>query len=193
MARASWGGPSTHVKGVDVMRVLAHPTRVRILGLLRREPMSAPELARELGIGKSSAQWHVNLLAKAGMAQPAGQRVRRGGVGLLFHVPDHLKMDWEAETPRKAKSGVYRAHLVELSTRLELALKETAPKAASNDRLTLREIKLRPADVFAAQETIRLCLERLEELHFEASRAESFLFTLSIALIQIPRSPGERP
>ncbi len=70
----------THrVGGLHAMRALAHPTRVRMMHLLRAEPLSASELARRLGIRFGSAQYHLRSLERAGIALRVGERSRRGG------------------------------------------------------------------------------------------------------------------
>ena len=51
------------------MRALAHPTRVRMLHLLRTETLSASELGRRLRIRFGSAQYHLRTLERAGIAR----------------------------------------------------------------------------------------------------------------------------
>ncbi|GAA2048032.1 helix-turn-helix domain-containing protein [Catenulispora yoronensis] len=51
-----------------MMRALAHPARLAILDILRREgPASATELAPRIGVTPSAASWHLRHLARFGL------------------------------------------------------------------------------------------------------------------------------
>ena len=76
------------------MRALAHPTRVRMLHLLRAEPLSASELARRLGIRFGSAQYHLRSLERAGIALRVGERSRRGGTESCSRCPTACGSTW---------------------------------------------------------------------------------------------------
>lgn len=62
-----------------VLRALAHPLRLRMLTLMWPGPMSAAELARELGISHALASQHLRRLDAAGLVELAEERTRRGG------------------------------------------------------------------------------------------------------------------
>ncbi|MCD0484384.1 helix-turn-helix domain-containing protein [Streptacidiphilus sp. ASG 303] len=62
-----------------VLRALAHPVRLRMMSLLWTVPMSAAELARELGLSHALASQHLRTLHAAGQVELAEVRVRRGG------------------------------------------------------------------------------------------------------------------
>ena len=78
------------------MRALAHPVRLAILDLLRRNgPASATELAPALGASPSVTSWHLRHLASFGMvrdSEPAADRRYRRweavGRGYRFEVPE---------------------------------------------------------------------------------------------------------
>jgi len=58
---------------------LAHPVRLRLLGLLRRDgPSTASKLADELGISSGLSSYHLRQLAAAGHIVPAESGERRG-------------------------------------------------------------------------------------------------------------------
>lgn len=61
------------------LRALAHPVRLRMLTLMWTAPMSAAELARELGISHALASQHLRKLAETGFAELAEVRNHRGG------------------------------------------------------------------------------------------------------------------
>ncbi len=55
---------------------LLHPLRSRLLSLAR-QPASATELARQLGLPRQRVNYHVRALEKAGFLKAAGRRRRR--------------------------------------------------------------------------------------------------------------------
>ena len=60
------------------LRALAHPTRVRLLGLLREQgPGTATTLGRATGASSGETSYHLRVLAQHGLIEPA-QRQGRG-------------------------------------------------------------------------------------------------------------------
>src|SRR5258705_10796197 len=60
------------------LRGLAHPVRLRMLSLLTGAPMSAAEVARELGLTHANASYHLRQLLAAGQLVEAGEGAIRG-------------------------------------------------------------------------------------------------------------------
>jgi DNA-binding transcriptional ArsR family regulator len=55
------------------LRAMAHPTRLRLVGLLRMEgPMTATQAAEHVGESPSSCSFHLRQLAKWGLVEEAG-------------------------------------------------------------------------------------------------------------------------
>lgn len=176
------------------MRALAHPTRVRMLHLLRTEPLSASELARRLEIRFGSAQYHLRTLERAGIARRVEQRRKRGGVEVLFEVPHSLWVDHDTDAPLEMRVAVHRAYLAELQRRLEAAAAEPHhPQDTDRDVFSTREIEIRPEDLPAATEALHAFLHRLDELALERPSADSLPFTASVQLFRIPRSASQHP
>ena len=70
--------PLSNVTDPRVVKALAHPLRVQILGALERRTASPNELAEELGAPLGNVSYHVRQLASAGLLKLAtGQRCRR--------------------------------------------------------------------------------------------------------------------
>ena len=61
------------------LRAMAHPVRLRMLSLLTGAPMSAAEVARELGLTHANASYHLRQLLAAGQLVEAGEESIRGG------------------------------------------------------------------------------------------------------------------
>ena len=84
----------------SVLRVLAHPLRLRILSLLTGAPFSAMELSRELSISRAMASYHLRQLYAAGVIELAEVRPRNGSRERRFsYRPDPAQ---RAAGPRPA-------------------------------------------------------------------------------------------
>jgi DNA-binding transcriptional ArsR family regulator len=60
--------PMTVVPGPDALRALAHPVRLKILGLLRADgPSTATRLADRLGLNSGATSYHLRQLAVHGL------------------------------------------------------------------------------------------------------------------------------
>ena len=68
--------------GIDaVFEALSHPVRRDVLGLLRKGPMSAGELAEHFDIAKPTLSVHFAKLKDAGLVI-----VERRGTSLIYHL-----------------------------------------------------------------------------------------------------------
>ncbi|HWJ42006.1 MAG TPA: helix-turn-helix domain-containing protein, partial [Solirubrobacterales bacterium] len=55
------------------LRAMAHPTRLELIGLLRRGgPLTATRAARQIGESPASCSFHLRQLAKYGLVEEAG-------------------------------------------------------------------------------------------------------------------------
>lgn len=69
----------------EQIQAVTHPTRLRILDLLRR-PDSAAGVARSLGEPRQRVNHHVRELARVGLVTPAGERRRGNFVEQLYEA-----------------------------------------------------------------------------------------------------------
>ncbi len=70
--------PPVPVTDPKALRALAHPVRLALLGLLRREgPKTATEAAPLVGQSIASCSFHLRQLGKYGLVQPAGDGTGR--------------------------------------------------------------------------------------------------------------------
>ena len=64
---------SVELRDAHALRALAHPTRLKLVGLLRlRGPLTATQAARELGETPQRCTFHLGQLAKYGLVEEAG-------------------------------------------------------------------------------------------------------------------------
>jgi DNA-binding transcriptional ArsR family regulator len=64
---------AVELRNPRALRALAHPVRIQLLGLLRREgPLTASEAGRRIGESSGSASYHLRQLARFGLVEEAG-------------------------------------------------------------------------------------------------------------------------
>lgn len=64
------GRPASVVSTSDALRAIAHPLRMRLIGLLRRHgPSTASRLGREVGESSGSTSYHLRQLARYGLVE----------------------------------------------------------------------------------------------------------------------------
>jgi DNA-binding transcriptional ArsR family regulator len=63
------------IEDAQTLRAMAHPLRIRLIGLLRRDgPATASELARRLDESSGSTSYHLRILAKYGFIEDDAER-----------------------------------------------------------------------------------------------------------------------
>src|SRR6185312_16709619 len=89
-----------------VVKALGHPTRVRILGILRDRELASPvELSNELGVPLGTVGYHVRRLESLGFIELARRTQRRGAVEHHYRarpVLDELGAGGAAVAPHPA-------------------------------------------------------------------------------------------
>jgi DNA-binding transcriptional ArsR family regulator len=110
--RAMAVSESRHRRGggdvdVRVVKALAHPTRVRILHILRDRELASPvELAGELGLPLGTVGYHVRRLEVLGFIELAKRTQRRGAVEHHYRARSALDLPAEpGPAPSRARRG----------------------------------------------------------------------------------------
>jgi DNA-binding transcriptional ArsR family regulator len=85
----SLGEGDEQAKRTAALRAMAHPIRLRIMSLLTGAPLTAAEVARELGISHANASYHLRNLLTGGLIVPAGEEKIRGGVAKRYRYDAH--------------------------------------------------------------------------------------------------------
>lgn len=126
---------------------LLHPLRLRLLALAR-EPASAADLARQVGLPRQRVNYHVRELSQAGLLKPAGRRRRRNLYEQRYRATARayvldpallgpLAADWRA-IEDKASSE----YLIALSEQVRADVSRAAAEARQEgERLTTFSLK----------------------------------------------------
>ena len=80
---------------------MAHPVRLQIMSLLTGAPLTAAEVARELGLTHANASYHLRNLLAGGLIVQAGEEKIRGGVAKRYRY-DRAR-DPAPETPEQKR------------------------------------------------------------------------------------------
>ncbi|TQS39914.1 ArsR/SmtB family transcription factor [Cryptosporangium phraense] len=135
---------------VAALRAAAHPLRLRILSLLTGAPMTATEVAQELGITHANASYHLRKL----LILPAVVVEHEGGPGRGGSKRYRYDAEREPRTggrnrPVEASRGVFLVLAEELSRRAGLLAPEG--RGAQTDA----ELWVTPEDWDAVVDTVR--------------------------------------
>jgi DNA-binding transcriptional ArsR family regulator len=89
-----------------VVKALGHPTRVRILNVLRDRELASPvELSSELGIALGTIGYHVRLLETLGFIELARRTQRRGAIEHHYRARQVLDDDGADDGPGEAPTA----------------------------------------------------------------------------------------
>jgi DNA-binding transcriptional ArsR family regulator len=91
--------PFAHLTDQRVVKALAHPLRVEILGLLEHRTASPSELAAELRVPLGNVSYHVRQLQSFGLIRLVRTTPRRGSIEHHYELvarPDITDGEWES-------------------------------------------------------------------------------------------------
>jgi DNA-binding transcriptional ArsR family regulator len=160
-AGADSGDPARN--GLAGYRALAHPMRLRMVRLLREEPMSASGLARVLDIRPGSARFHLGVLARAGIAHLVQERRRRGGRELLYAAEDTIRLP--ADVGPNVRGPADRAFVAELGRLLDEALGNVPQAETESDTFSMHELQVRPEELHRAEAIVAQANKAFRALH----------------------------
>lgn len=106
----------SNVTDPRVVKALAHPLRVRILGALERRTASPNELAEELGAPLGNVSYHVRQLASAGLLKLVRETPRRGAVEHYYSLDATPTVEADAwgSTPEVVRDAVIGGALTQI-------------------------------------------------------------------------------
>ncbi|MFF5294940.1 ArsR/SmtB family transcription factor [Paractinoplanes globisporus] len=113
------------------LRAMAHPVRLQMMSLLTAAPMTAAEIARELGLTHANASYHLRNLLAGGLIEVDGEEKIRGGVAKRYRYD--VGRDHERQRRRGPKTDQqvrieYAALAHELIRRTQHASFAAGPK-----------------------------------------------------------------
>ncbi len=88
--------PYNDITDPRIVKMLAHPLRVRILGMLEGRVASPTELADELGIPLGTVSYHVRTLHRLAMIELVKEARRRGAVEHYYTTVEPARISDEA-------------------------------------------------------------------------------------------------
>jgi DNA-binding transcriptional ArsR family regulator len=109
--------PIEDIDDPRMVKALAHPLRVRIMGLLESRTMSPKELSQALGVPLENVSYHVRALRNFGFIKLERRRQVRGAIEHHYRAaarPRITAQAW-AEMPELVKEAMTSANLGQLS------------------------------------------------------------------------------
>lgn len=107
----------------NVIKALAHPLRVQILGILEKRTASPSELADELDAPIGNVSYHTRELLRFGLVKLVRKTPRRGAIEHYYKAtqqPQITEAGWAA-TPRVVKDSMIRSALEQISDHVNAA------------------------------------------------------------------------
>ena len=188
---------SVELRDARALRALAHPTRLKLVGLLRLQgPLTATQAARELGETPQRCTFHLGQLAKYGLVEEAGGgrgRERPWRATAFFTSWPNVMTEQEAGAAGQLLEAVVaELHFEAVMGWIER--KDEEPQAWQeaaqlNDvalHLTAAELKELGRDIWSLFEPYLARAERAE-LRPEGARP------VTILSLAFPRPPSEEP
>lgn len=115
--------PDRDITNPQIAKAMAHPLRVRILGILDERVASPSELAEELDADLGVVSYHVRTLARAGLLKLVKKKQRRGAVEHFYKAAERPVVTDEAwrGMPSIVKQASIGAALNQIADHVRLA------------------------------------------------------------------------
>ena len=163
--------PIEDIDDPRMVKALAHPLRVRIMGLLERRTMSPKELSQALGVPLENVSYHVRALRNFGFIKLERRRQVRGAIEHHYSAtarPRITAQAW-AELPEIVKGAMTSANLGQIA--------DVVNRAATQDGFSKPESQLvRQAAALDEQgfnevsEALSALAARVHEIEAESQR-----------------------
>src|SRR5918999_2411491 len=104
-----------------LVKALAHPLRVRILGVLQDRVASPSDLAEELKAPLGNVSYHVRILAQLDLLKLVKKRPRRGAIEHYYEARSRVRVSDRAwgQVPKIVKEAMVDATLDQVSAYVE--------------------------------------------------------------------------
>jgi len=143
------------------LRAMAHPVRLRILSLLTGAPLTAAEVARELGLTHANASYHLRNLLATGTIEIAGEERIRGATAKRYRYSIDREPDLTEPPPTGSVHERQRRLLYDaVAGELRRRAKRVRPRARRG-HVTDAELWVDPAEWEAIKSTVDELSNRL--------------------------------
>jgi DNA-binding transcriptional ArsR family regulator len=157
--------PRDEIIDPRLIKVLAHPLRVRILAILEQRVASPSEISQELDASLGVVSYHVRRLEALGLIKLVRKTPRRGAVEHYYradakhHIPDEA---W-AQAPDIVRRAMAGATLGELSSKVNAAAVEGG-FTRDDAHLSLTNLTLDEQGWKAVARELGKALERIDKI-----------------------------
>lgn len=188
----------------NVIKGLAHPLRVQILGILETRAASPNEISQELGAPLGNVSYHTRELLRFGLVKLVKKTPRRGAIEHYYKAvkqPQITEAGWAA-TPRVVKDSMVRSALEQISAFVNAAAIEggfnRAEAHLNRTQLTLdergwKDVSAKLTDLLGALSRIEAASQkRLERAGHEGERSTTVVtMSFETADPMIARQPAK--
>jgi DNA-binding transcriptional ArsR family regulator len=161
--------PRDQIIDPRLIKVLAHPLRVRILAILEQRVASPSEISRELDASLGVVSYHVRRLEALGLIKLVRKTPRRGAVEHYYradakhHIPDEA---W-AQVPDIVRRAMAGAAIGEIGARVNAAAVEGG-FSRDDAHVSLTNLSLDEQGWKAISRELAKLLERVDRIQAES-------------------------
>jgi DNA-binding transcriptional ArsR family regulator len=161
----------TDITDPRVIKALAHPLRVHILGLLEERTLSPSEIADEIGAPLGNVSYHVRQLAQLNLIKLVRKTPRRGAIEHHYraHARPHVPDEAWGELPEIVKQAMVGARLGQLSEEINTAAAGNGFNRGGSS-LTRTPMRLDEQGYAELGEAINAFLNAADEIHAQAGK-----------------------
>ncbi len=183
-----------------LVKMLAHPLRVRILAILEQRVASPSEIALELDASLGVVSYHVRRLEALGLIKLVRKTPRRGAIEHYYradakhHIPDEA---W-AKVPGIVKQAMAGAALDEIGAQVNAAA-AAGGFAADDAHMSLTKLRLDEQGWRAIAAELARTLEKVDRIHAESlerlrkgnheGEREAMVAMMFFEGVQVPDAP----
>jgi DNA-binding transcriptional ArsR family regulator len=185
--------PETELKQ-DIIKALAHPSRVHALHILNQRTASPKELAHEVGTSVGKMAYHVRELDKAGYIELVSTVPRRGATEHFYRAvkPAVFSDEEWAQIPEPVRANIVGMELAATGKLISEAMKSGSFEQRSNRHHSLHEGVVDEQGWEEAMELLKETMERLGEIQATSIerrlKSEEPGIPLAVSLIGFERS-----
>jgi DNA-binding transcriptional ArsR family regulator len=175
--------------GLDQVRALAHPLRLRLLELFAQRPRTAKQAAEVLGEPPTRLYHHVAALERAGLIRLRETRQNRGTTEKYYEARNPLRpMEKEVLKDKRARRDLAAMGFVVFDQARNELVKALASDDLPENLVAARAVfHLTPKEAKELRKDLVEVLKRLRERH-KPSRTKRRKYALTMALVPTEES-----